>query len=170
MRVVFCDATAAELQSSFLFFAQIRTRSVTRFPRFSSCARFAHRWGTVVGLAQSDASRQLRDTVRPGDCKEDGRSCLDPRATRYAQALRHGKEHADLVLHFEGSESHGEWSSLGPVGGRIVGEVFIGLLKADDTSYLAVQPNWTPVLPSATPGEFHMTDLLTFAGAVPPLN
>ena len=58
---------------------------------------------------------------------------------------------------------------LGPVGGRIVGEVFIGLLKADETSYLAARPNWTPVLPSATPGEFHMTDLLTFAGVVPPL-
>jgi hypothetical protein len=57
---------------------------------------------------------------------------------------------------------------LGPVGGRIVGEVFIGLLKADNTSYLAVQPNWTPVL-GETPGEFHMTDLLTFAGVVPPL-
>ncbi len=58
---------------------------------------------------------------------------------------------------------------LGPVGGRIVGEVFIGLLKADETSYLAARPNWTPVLTSATPGEFHMTDLLTFAGVVPPL-
>ena len=58
---------------------------------------------------------------------------------------------------------------LGPVGGRIVGEVFIGLLKADETSYLAAQPNWTPVLPSVIPGEFHMTDLLTFAGVVPPL-
>ena len=59
---------------------------------------------------------------------------------------------------------------LGPVGSRIVGEVFIGLLKADDTSYLAARPNWTPVLPSATPGEFRITDLLTFAGVVPPLN
>ena len=59
---------------------------------------------------------------------------------------------------------------LGPVGSRIVGEVFIGLLKADKTSYLAVQPNWTPVLPSTTPGEFHITDLLTFAGVVPPLD
>jgi hypothetical protein len=58
---------------------------------------------------------------------------------------------------------------LGPVGGRIVGEVFIGLLKADETSYLAARPNWTPVLPSVIPGEFHMTDLLTFAGVVPPL-
>jgi len=59
---------------------------------------------------------------------------------------------------------------LGPVGGRIVGEVFVGLLKADESSYLAAQPNWTPVLPSATPGDFRMTDLLTFAGVVPPLN
>ena len=59
---------------------------------------------------------------------------------------------------------------LGPVGGRIVGEVFIGLLKADDTSYLAARPNWTPVLPSTTPGDFRITDMLTFAGVVPPLN
>ena len=59
---------------------------------------------------------------------------------------------------------------LGPVGGRIVGEVFIGLLKADETSYLATRPRWTPVLPSATPGDFRITDLLTFAGVVPPLD
>jgi len=59
---------------------------------------------------------------------------------------------------------------LGPVGSRIVGEVFIGLLKADESSYLAARPNWTPVLPSATPGDFRITDLLTFAGVVPPLN
>jgi hypothetical protein len=59
---------------------------------------------------------------------------------------------------------------LGPVGGRIVGEVFIGLLKADETSYLAARPNWTPVLPSATPDDFRITDMLTFAGVVPPLN
>ena len=58
---------------------------------------------------------------------------------------------------------------LGPVGGRIVGEVFIGLLNADQTSYLARERNWKPVLPSATPGEFHITDLLTFAAMVPPL-
>jgi hypothetical protein len=59
---------------------------------------------------------------------------------------------------------------LGPVGGRIVGEVFIGLLKADETSYLSAQPRWKPVLPSATRGDFRITDLLTFAGVVPPLD
>jgi hypothetical protein len=56
------------------------------------------------------------------------------------------------------------------VGGRIVGEVFIGLLKADETSYLAAQPRWKPVLPSATRGDFRITDLLTFAGVVPSLD
>jgi hypothetical protein len=51
-----------------------------------------------------------------------------------------------------------------------VGEVFIGLLKADRTSYLSAERNWTPVLPSTVPGDFRTTDLLKFAGVVPPLN
>src|SRR5436190_3003517 len=34
--------------------------------------------------------------------------------------------------------------TLGPVGGRVVAEVFIGLLQLDPTSYLSVQPSWTP--------------------------
>ena len=59
---------------------------------------------------------------------------------------------------------------LGPVGSCIVGEVFISLLQADETSYLAIDKNWTPALPSATAGDFRITDLLTFAGVVPPLN
>jgi hypothetical protein len=59
---------------------------------------------------------------------------------------------------------------LGPVGGQIVGEVFIGLLKADKTSYLALEPGWKPVLPSAKAGQFWMTDLLKFSGVVPPLD
>ncbi len=59
---------------------------------------------------------------------------------------------------------------LGPVGGRIVGEVFIGLLQADRDSYLSVSRNWKPTLPSAERGNFEITDLLRFAGVVPPLN
>jgi hypothetical protein len=59
---------------------------------------------------------------------------------------------------------------LGPVGGRIVGEVFIGLLQADKDSYLSVNRNWKPTLPSATRGDFEITDLLKFAGVVHPLN
>ncbi|MGE3154108.1 MAG: heme peroxidase family protein [Nitrospiraceae bacterium] len=59
---------------------------------------------------------------------------------------------------------------LGPVGGGIVGEVFVGLLRADSSSYLSANRGWRPELPSATPGQFRMTDLLKFAGVVPPLN
>jgi hypothetical protein len=38
-------------------------------------------------------------------------------------------------------------SILGPVGGRIVGEVIIGLLQLDRDSYLADTPPWRPSLP-----------------------
>jgi hypothetical protein len=58
---------------------------------------------------------------------------------------------------------------LGPLGSRIVGEVFIGALKADDTSYLSVKPGWKPTLPSEREGRFLVTDLLKFAGVVPAL-
>ena len=58
---------------------------------------------------------------------------------------------------------------LGPVGSRIVGEVFVGLLKEDPASYLRAAPQWTPTLPSRQPGSFRMADLLQFAGVVMPL-
>ncbi|MGH2882111.1 MAG: hypothetical protein ACRDPA_05325, partial [Solirubrobacteraceae bacterium] len=35
---------------------------------------------------------------------------------------------------------------LGPVGGRIVTETLIGLLRADPTSYLSVYPRFAPFL------------------------
>jgi hypothetical protein len=54
-------------------------------------------------------------------------------------------------------------SYLGPVGGRIVGEVFVGLLKADPDSYLNRQPAFTPSL-GERPGLFEIIDFLAFAG------
>jgi len=58
---------------------------------------------------------------------------------------------------------------LGPVGGRIVGEVFIGLLKLDASSYLNVQSDWLPTAPTqgGTPQSFRMVDFLSFAGVDP---
>jgi Animal haem peroxidase len=58
---------------------------------------------------------------------------------------------------------------LGPMGARIVAEVFIGLLQVDPDSYLSVQPNWVPTLPThdGTPESFRMIDFLTFAGVDP---
>lgn len=57
---------------------------------------------------------------------------------------------------------------LGPVAGRIVAEVIIGLLQLDPASYLSAQPSWQPTLPSRLGrGRFDMVDFLTFAGVSP---
>lgn len=48
---------------------------------------------------------------------------------------------------------------LGPVGGRIVAEVLIGLLRADEQSFLSLEPEWEPPLPAAGPS-FGLTDLI----------
>lgn len=55
-------------------------------------------------------------------------------------------------------------ATLGPVGGRMVAEVFLGLLELDKLSYINVEPAWTPSLPDADgDGRFTMSDLLRFA-------
>jgi hypothetical protein len=59
--------------------------------------------------------------------------------------------------------------TLGPVGGRIVGEVFIALLQLDRDSYFS-ERNWRPTLPTRSgrvTGDFKMVDFLTFAGVAP---
>jgi hypothetical protein len=55
--------------------------------------------------------------------------------------------------------------TLGPSGGRIVAEVFIGVLQLDPNSY--IDQGWSPTLPQANgkvTGQFTMVDFLTFAG------
>jgi hypothetical protein len=59
---------------------------------------------------------------------------------------------------------------LGPVGARIVAEVFVGLIEGDGESYLAQEPAWTPTLPSRRRGTFTMSDLLEFVGDVSPID
>ncbi len=57
----------------------------------------------------------------------------------------------------------GGGAHLGPVGGRIVAEVFIGLLRADPDSILNQNPPFVPSLGN-TAGEFSMIDFLRVAG------
>jgi len=58
----------------------------------------------------------------------------------------------------------GAGRQLGPVGGRIVAEVILGLIKGDRQSYLRQDPDWTPSY--GQNGDFKITDLLQAAGVV----
>lgn len=60
------------------------------------------------------------------------------------------------------AETRGNGQTLGPVGGRIVGEVLMGLLFYDPASYINQEPNWTPT--HGSNGDFTMADLLHAAG------
>ena len=56
---------------------------------------------------------------------------------------------------------------LGPVGGRIVAEVMLGLLDKDELSYVSHPSAWQPVKPIAPKaGQFGMPDLIKFADVV----
>lgn len=50
---------------------------------------------------------------------------------------------------------------LGPTGGRIVAEVILGLIEKDHDSYFNAPKTWRPMN-----GDFHIADLLRFAGAL----
>ncbi len=52
---------------------------------------------------------------------------------------------------------------LGPIGGRIVAETFLGLLVGDSSSYLAQDPLWTPNSSYAVKGVFGLRELIATA-------
>jgi Animal haem peroxidase len=58
------------------------------------------------------------------------------------------------------ADAQGDGDRLGPVGGRIVGEVLVGILDADPESFRSVDPAWRPTLPAAAPGGYSLADLL----------
>lgn len=51
---------------------------------------------------------------------------------------------------------------LGPVGGRIVAEVFLGILFGDQDSFLSLQPNWTPTIRGKGTA-FALRDIVAYA-------
>ena len=62
----------------------------------------------------------------------------------------------------EAEEGGGE--QLGPVGGRIIAEMLIGLSEGDPRSFLRIKPTWKPEkIPAARRGDFTLADLLKFA-------
>jgi Animal haem peroxidase len=67
------------------------------------------------------------------------------------------------------AEIQGKGKRLGQVGSRMVAEVFIGLLQADSSSFLARKPDWKPVLPAKKAGTFTLADLIEFVGDINPI-
>ncbi len=61
------------------------------------------------------------------------------------------------------SAARADGDRLGPVGGRIVTEVLLGLLDADPGSYRCADPGWRPVL--GTRSRFGLADLLGFSAS-----
>ncbi|KIZ41268.1 MULTISPECIES: heme peroxidase family protein [Rhodopseudomonas] len=90
-----------------------------------------------------------------------------------AVAKKHGlHEHTPLWYYIlKEAEQRGRGERLGPVGATIVSEVFVGLVHGDHQSYLWLRgKDWKPTLPSKTPGDFTMADLLRFVGDVSPID
>ncbi len=56
---------------------------------------------------------------------------------------------------------------LGPVGGRLVAEVMIGLLRAHPDSYLFTRPSWQPMLGKRPGANYQVADFLRFAQVDP---
>jgi hypothetical protein len=58
------------------------------------------------------------------------------------------------------AEARSGGDELGPTGGRIVGDVLVGLVQRDPESFLSVDPDWRPTLREE---EFGIVDVLTLA-------
>ncbi len=61
------------------------------------------------------------------------------------------------------AEKRTEGRTLGPLGGRIVAEVILGVIEGSRLSYVRAAPDFKPFL-GQKPGEFTMVDLLKVAG------
>lgn len=90
-----------------------------------------------------------------------GKLGLDPAAVAVATGLPHP---TPLWFWFlKEAETARAGQTLGPIGGRVITEVLVGLAKNDRSSFLRAQPDWRPTLGTQT-GEFTIADLLTAAG------
>jgi heme peroxidase len=84
--------------------------------------------------------------------------------TRLELALGDWQDETPLWLYIQREATiQSEGDRLGEVGGRIVAEVLIGIIRKDPESYLSSNPAWQPTLPSHQAGTFKIRDLLILA-------
>jgi Animal haem peroxidase len=130
----------------------------------------------ITGAVEVEAHRSLagRDLQRgnayglpSGEsvARAMGETPLDPDETGLASAGWSGETPLWLYVLSE-AEARGDGERLGPVGGRIVAEVLIGIIDADPQSYRSLEPGWSPPL-RARGERFELADMLIPLDAEP---
>lgn len=122
--------------------------------------------GNPASLAQRNLLRHLTFSLPSG--QDVARAmCIEPLQREELEDLkkfRVGLEESTplWVYILREAEKRAKGEHLGPVGGRIVAEVFIGVMEGDRQSYLRQDPFWEPIF-GEKEGTFGMADLLKFA-------
>lgn len=111
-------------------------------------------------------SREVRtrlDDPRPGDPppSQGDADATRPMAKEAQEAFAESTPLWFYIL--REAELRKEGKQLGPVGARLVAEVFAGLLAGDPHSYLSVEPNWSPRLGIFARDHFDMPELIRIA-------
>jgi len=140
----------------------------TADPHLFSLAFRNLRRGVILGLPSGqDVAKAMGLTPLPDSDIRIGSATGNvgdaPAITTIAGGVFNGKCPLWAYILAEGRKNffdHGK-AQLGPVGGRIVAEVFLGLLTQDGSSFLSVQPDWKPTLGQG--GHFTLADLLKVA-------
>jgi hypothetical protein len=109
---------------------------------------------------------KIKDPLEPDEIASDSLGSTDGQAAK-SQGL-HTKTPLWYYILKEAKVRH-DGLRLGPVGSIIVSEVFVGLIHGDQNSFLWREKNWKPTLPSATPGDFKMADMLRFVNDINPI-
>ncbi len=140
-----------------------------------SSALFQLPFSAIAGLSDNPSSLAQRNLLRhltfslPSGQALAKAMCIEPLTNNDLKDLK------DLGVQMEQktplwfyilkeAELRAEGRTLGPVGGRIVAEVFIGLLEGDRLSFLRADPTWHPTLPVNAEEKFGIVSLLKFAG------
>ncbi|HEY1237276.1 MAG TPA: peroxidase family protein [Solirubrobacterales bacterium] len=115
---------------------------------YSSLANRDLQRGQAVGLPSGEAV-----------ARELGVDPLTPDQTGLASAG--WEQETPLWLYvLKEAEALEDGDRLGSVGGRLVGEVLVGIIDSDPESFRSVDPTWRPTLPSHEAGAFGIADLL----------
>ena len=114
-------------------------------------------------LASRDLQRGMGTGLPSGEAV--ARAVGAQALTRKELALGDWQDETPLWLYIlREAAVRGDGDRLGDVGGRIVAEVIVAIIRNDPESYLANDPSWRPTLPAQQRGTFKIRDLLVPAG------